>query len=237
MIKKIILTTLTVSGFFFGASAQTTDGPTTPKEKAKYNYYLGLQCNDLLRQLLPFNNNVALTGNPYLFTFQMHNQKSGWGLRSGFNYELKNLVDEDAANRKNTVKNIFYAKVGIEKFVKLSNRFAFAYGLDGTWEYGQNFTKNTLSSIDTTISTTNNRNNVLGVGPSVRIMYNLSSRVLIGTDAGLYFSKNNNKTAFTIKTISQFNGNSDSYSETKNTNSEFLFQKPIALYLIVKLNK
>jgi hypothetical protein len=226
---------LIMSGLFINTYAQNNNEQASTSVK-KYNYYLGVQANELFRQLLPIgsSNNTSLL-DPYLLTFQMHSKRTNWGLRTAANYTLKNFVDEDAANKKVTNINMIHLKVGAEKFIHLGSRFNVGYGADVVWDFGQNYTVNELTAIDTTISTTNSITNAIGLGPGIRLTYQLSNRVHLGTEFGLYFVQNNNTTKFAIKSISQTTGTTQSFEESTNSKANVNTRLPASLYLIIKL--
>ena len=51
-----------------------------------FNHYAGVQVNELLRQLINLSEENEAIENPYLFTYSLFTNGSGWGLQSGFGF-------------------------------------------------------------------------------------------------------------------------------------------------------
>src|SRR5688572_26884106 len=105
LIAAVMLLTATVS------YAQIAD--ELPKEK-RFNHHVGVQINELFRQVFNFNGNAVNT-NPYLFTYSVNHARTGWGLRAGIGYSYASLTDDDGITRRTSDLNDLQARFGFEK--------------------------------------------------------------------------------------------------------------------------
>ncbi len=210
------------------------DVATKPPKKPRYNYSIGLQANELWRQILPLGGSTSGSNNPYLFMATINSKKTGWGLKFGGNYINTNVTDQDAANKRTSKINSSLVKMGLEKYIVLNNRFDAAFSIDGIGEYTENFTSNVLSSFDTTISNTLIKKTVAGGGPAARLIYKPSKHIQIGTEAFAYFWGTENRNDFITKVI--INGGNvfeSQNSSNKNGNTNFRVTLPTAIFIII----
>lgn len=140
-------------------------------------YEIGVNGTTLLSNLLSLNQDTD-TKTPYAIYVRKHNAHSTWRLDFNTSYSTSNDVDingifRELADSKTDIR------LGVEKMVKLSEKFSFGYGLDLLGNYQTN---NSLVSgffIDqTTVGG--------GLGPVIRVNFKLSKRIILSTESSLY---------------------------------------------------
>jgi hypothetical protein len=233
MIKKIITVTL----FCLQASGSLF-AQVTPEESPRLHHFVGIQGNELLRQLINFGGGTVAATNPYFISYQITNPKSLWGFRSGLGYTQKSILQDFQPNNKiKTDIKSANIKLGIEKTFALGNRFAASAGIDGAWSQNGNISKNSFVSTDSLTVTTTNKTTSIGAGPGMRIMYFLTPRFILGTECSYWLNFNQiNDVQETKSSPGPFNPNgfySKIENNSKNTTANISF--PSVVYLIMKL--
>src|SRR5205085_11799559 len=108
-------------------------------------------------------------------------------------YNYKNIVDEDVPVGRETKVNDLFFRIGIEKKIMLGKKFeaGYAFDLTGTYQLDKTFSlsvTNTGSSIDSSESTVTNKTTSFGLGPQLSLGFHISDKILLGTEATMYFS-------------------------------------------------
>src|SRR6187551_3878023 len=80
----------------------------------KANHYIGVQANQLIKQLFNLSNNNAVVNNPYLLVYSVNSVRNGWGANIGFGYTFNEVTDGDAFNTRETKVNNFFFRAGFE---------------------------------------------------------------------------------------------------------------------------
>jgi hypothetical protein len=211
------------------------------------NHYIGVQVNELLRQLINLNENDEIIDNPYLFTYSVFTTQGGWGLQGGFGFNYHQIKDNISVTAQESKISDFFYRAGIAKQFHLGRRWTATTGLDYTGSYlldktfasqvTFNFNHTTKDST-TTITTTTSESN--GGGAQFRIAYAISRHIEISTESTLYFTMTRNKSNVTLSEVftnsvdpdQDSNIISASNSDTKE--SEFIMTLPVAIFLIIK---
>jgi hypothetical protein len=242
MLKKILLAaSLSVcSGFIYAQENKTEP----ENEGTLLSHYIGVQANQLFRQIINLNNNNTVIENPYLFIYRLHHNNTGWGLNFGMGYDYRQIKDKDSPGNRETHFNKQAIRIGAGKKYTLGKRLEAGFSLDLLLDrdISKTITTTVINFGGGTDSTdTENTTEIigLGAGPQVNISFQVSKRLLIGTEASCYFKKSNNKEhIFITETITdQFSNSSATTSTNSNTEietREFSFTVPVALFLIVK---
>ncbi len=185
--KKITLSVILFMGCLTSSFAQTPDASQTNKG-AGYDQFIGVQINGLIRQVFNFNNSTAPTNvNPYLLTYNINSKKTGWGIRAGIGYNYTSTSNNDGITSTTTKLNDLQFRLGVEKAFKLSDKFTAGAGIDLLLNTNNDNTSNTVSSGDTTTTTTKTVISSYGGGPVGWLRYNVTERILIGTEASFYY--------------------------------------------------
>lgn len=190
------------------------------------NHYLGLQANQLLRQLLNLSGSNTSINNPYTATYSFNGKRKGNGMNFGVGILSDKILDHDQNITRETINNDFFFRIGYDKKIQLSQRWIWGWGIDGLLLRSK---RNTNTTIQGTLSNViNSSTNGLGFGPRVSLLFNISKMVYLGTEASCYYQSS--KTKKEIK----FDANPPQKSDTKN--STFALQMPVVIFLIVEIS-
>src|ERR1043165_5313266 len=157
--KKTLLTFFSITGLFACTCAQTAKEENHEK---KIQHHVGVQINELVRQVFNFSNNTNTNNNPYLLVYSINSVKKGWGARIGAGYTYRSFTDNDGINRKETNINSIQLRLGGEKAFKLSDKWTTGIGIDGLYNLDENDTRSTTKALDTTLTVT--RTKITGLG-------------------------------------------------------------------------
>jgi hypothetical protein len=199
----------------FHAAAQDEVTPRTS------NHYVGVQANQLLRQLFNFGGSAGSINNPYLITYAVNSVRSGWGFNSGLGYTHLEVRNEDPFNPLQTTIDDFFVRLGVERKVAIGKKWTTSYGFDILRESEKNITesKNPQSGS----FKTETRSKSTGVGLRSTLNYNISEKILLGTEATYYY-----------KSTKETRKGANVPDQTEKL-KQFAFTAPIALFLILKL--
>ena len=211
---RIFALVLPVVLLHFAAGAQ--DEVTRQKRS---NHYVGVQANQLIRQLFNFGGSSGSLNNPYLIIYAVNSVRSGWGFNYGFGYTHREVREGDAFNPLETNINDFFMRLGVERKVQVGANWMTSYGLDLLQESQKNITQSN-SQFGNFKSET--REKGTGIGLRFTLNYNISEKTLLGTEATYYYKS--------TKATRKGTGISEETEKFK----EFIFAVPIALFLILK---
>lgn len=237
MLKKITLTAAIAACFTSIANAQ--DEPANPKQKM-FEHQVGVQANELIRQVFNFNNNNNTLNNPYLLTYSLNWRKPGIGIRLGVGPDFRSFKDDDGIVQQENNINVMNLRAGLEKTFVLSDKWSAGAGVDYVFANDVSYTKTFTRSFDSTYTDIASSNVTQGYGAMAWLRYHITPHILVGTEASFYYRKGDFKQDISITTKTQGGpiGQPAVY-ETKTTKIdnevEFgTFNLPMVLYLIVK---
>jgi len=221
----------------FQSSVFAQDDMAEPKTK-KINHQVGVQVNELVRQVFNFNGTTSNLNNPYLIMYSANLAKSGWGLRLGFGPEFNTFKDDDGITIRENNINIINARLGIEKSFRLSDKWSTGAGLDGVYSSDITFSKTSVRSFDSTNTNISSYLTTTGGGAMAWLRYNISPRILVGTEASFYYrvGKFKQKVDITRRVNNGIGGTNKfetTYSTLDNKLNEGKFNLPMVFYLIV----
>ncbi len=213
--KRSLLVVILVAGCLGNTFAQNDATPTT-KEKTT-DQYIGVQLNDLVRQVFNFSSSTLPTY-PYLLTYSIDSRKTGWGIRAGVGYTYSSNSTDDGITRTDTKLNDLEFRLGVEKAFRLSEKWSAGAGLDLLFNSNDDNTTTEVHSFDTTTTATKSTLNSYGGGPVGWLRYNVTSKILIGTEASFYYTTGTEKQTVDI-TQRTFGGGGTSFQQTTETTS------------------
>ena len=211
----------------------------------KPSHYLGVQANQLIRQILNFGNTNVAVNNPYLLTYSVNNGRTGHGLNIGLGYFLSELKDGDLMNKRETSISNLSFRIGWERKKTFARNWVASYGVDLTMARNSNETTNsTDTEFNKSRITTNSLVNGTGFGSRLTLNYMFSPRLMIGTEVNYYFTSQKN--SLDIKssiTTQQWDPIAQQMVMVTTTDSDDLEDKtkrfelspPVAIFLIMKL--
>ena len=212
----------------------------TPK---KTDVYIGVQFNQLIRQLLNFSNTGTAINNPYLVTFAANSSHSGNGINFGIGYTFNEINDGDAFTSRETKINDLFVRAGYEKKCSLSAKFLVSWGFDIIIDRQKNKTKTDDNSANDLQVETSHTINGTGVGPRFSLNYNITDKILIGTEANYYWKsgkdERSNKTTFTTFEFDPSTGTTRQARRTETDEGsekfkKFQFNVPAVVFLVLK---
>ncbi len=199
------------------AVAQSTEEAVSANSK-----YLGIQANQLVRQLLNFGGTNSNVANPYLLTYAFNSNASGTGMSFGLGYSYRHFNDGDAITPRQTTESDFFIRAGIEKKVFWGKRWMGSYGVDVVLDRLRDKTKTTSNfggpPIETGSITT-----LGGLGPRCTLNFQIAEKILIGTEASYYFKSGKQKIEDPTVSV-----------RTEHKQRSFNLAVPAVLYLILR---
>lgn len=202
----------------------------------KTEHTVGLQLNELVRQVFNFSNNSGNTAvNPYLLIYNINNHK-GWGLRLGVGFAQKNFAENDGITKKNSNLSNLNLRIGAEKSFVLSSKWKAGIGLDVVLGNDKNNTVSEIKSYDTTKTTTESSLINYGGGAMGWLRYRLNKHIQIGTEASFYYVTGKQEDNVTIQRVGQVPPGIvavSTYTSSSQNFSEAKLRVPVAIYLLV----
>jgi hypothetical protein len=224
--RILICVVLLATGHTLVAQERPTDDINPVPSIRKTSHYIGLQANQLIRQLLSFGGNNSAITNPYALTYAANSKASGWGVSTGIGLASNQSKTSDLFTSTTSKVNDFAWRFGLEKKKYILRNWLVSVGADVIVEANkaETTTSNGANNPTTTITTTEKRR---GFGPRVSLNYQFNDRFLIGTEASYYFKWIDHKQKTTG--ISAPN-------EPSSSLRSFAFTLPAVLFIIVKLD-
>jgi len=218
---------MVLTAFNIYAQQQPEDDYVPERADRKAYHYLGLQGNQLIRQLLNFGGNSSAITNPYLFTYSFNSKASGFGYSTGIGgSKIQTKTSDNFTTTTSTVTD-FAWRIGVEKKSYLSKRWLVGWGGDFLFETNKSETESKSgSTVNPTVTTTAKR---YGFGPRVSIAFHLHDRVLLGTEGSYYFKWIKQTQKITAPGFPASNGEANPKLE------QFTFTLPAVIFIMLKL--
>jgi len=211
----------------------------------KTDQYVGVQVNQLIRQLIDLNNSNNILTNPYLLNYGIYSAKSNWGIEVGFGFNYQKVKDNISSTNQETEFNNSFYRVGIARKFEMAKRLESGLALDyiGSYQLNKTFSFsvtefNGFSDSTNTSSTSKIKSS--GCGLRAHLRYGISKHIFIGTEMTCYYTKTHNKTNVIVSETFTDNfdpDNNTSTIDTSNTDvdeSHFVMSLPVAIILLIK---
>lgn len=220
MIRIFLLVAL--STLIFGKAAAQEQ-----KDHSEFEgHYLGLQGNELLRQLLNLGN-AGLPDNPYFINYS-YTSAEGNGLNIGFALSSDGFTQQNGFNSVKTEIDNFSIRIGYEKRERISKRFFYSAGIDLLLDRFANLTI-TDDNFGSNEISTEAKTSGWGLGPRFMLNYQITDRLIIGTEANYYFKSLTEKFETVVP-----NFPSNNLSEESDI-KKFKFAVPSVLWITIRL--
>lgn len=217
-----IFAILALPGFAQDDTDQNED--TAPQRSS--SHYVGIQANQLIKQLLNLGGSTSSLNNPYLITYSVNSNTTGVGLNLSLGYVLDETSGGDFQTQVRTEIHDFFFRIGPEKKSKLGKRWVLSAGGDIVIENKTNRTETKFGGSDTP-SVEEDKVNGFGTGFRVGLNFHITDRILLGTEANYYF-----------KFLSATNSLTQPFGtpvKTSEDSKKFQLNVPAVLFLVVKL--
>lgn len=234
----LVLASLAIATQFTYAQEDTAAKP----QRKLFEHQVGVQMNELVRQVFNFNGSAANTNNPFLVTYSLNLAKSGWGIRTGLGYTRSVTGNDDGVTKMDNDNNNLQVRLGLEKAFRLSAKWSTGAGIDGLYGTENVTTTTVVRASDTTTTRIKSGTTTQGAGPMAWLRYHITDKILIGTEASFYYRFGETKQTVTI-THREFNnsvppfGTSQIVTKTSKVDKDItdgVFRLPVVLYLSVR---
>jgi hypothetical protein len=224
IIRILICIILLIIGHSIFAPAQTYKEPVESDVPKNSSHYLGLQVNQLLRQLFNFGGSAPAVTNPYVLSYSVNSKLNGFGFATGLGYNYIQNKSSDNFISVTTTNRDFAWRFGLESKKYLSKRWLASLGGDVVIESNKTETNSANQNAPNTVITT--KTNRSGFGPRATLSYQFNDKLLLGTEASFYFKwiKQKQETS---------NAGMPAVPDTELKSNQFTL--PAAIFLIVKL--
>jgi hypothetical protein len=184
LLRILICLILLIIGHSIVAQDRPTDEIPPEKPGRKASHYIGLQANQLVRQLFSFGGNPPAVTNPYVLVYSVNSKSTGVGFATGLG--LSSVQTKSFDNFSNVVSEVndFAWRFGLEKKKYLSRNWLISFGGDILVEASKSETESISGSSKNTVITQTKR---WGFGPRASLSYQFHNRLLVGTEASYYF--------------------------------------------------
>ncbi|HMJ70530.1 MAG TPA: hypothetical protein VK508_16610 [Cyclobacteriaceae bacterium] len=222
--RILICLILLIVGHSLVAQNRPAGDPLPEPSTRKASHYIGLQANQLLRQLISFGGNSSPVTNPYLLVYSVNSLSTGFGFATGLGYSSIQTKSNDNFTNVISKVNDFAWRFGLEKKKYLSKNWLISFGGDILIESSKAETTSTTNG-SSSVSTVITESKRSGFGPRASLNYQFHNRLLVGTEASYYFKWINQKQTSTGTGQPNDNG-------TKLRS--FSFSLPAVVFLIMK---
>lgn len=164
---------------------------------------IGIQANQLVRQILNFGGSSNSITNPYLLTYGFYSTTTGTGLSFGLGSQYSQAEDGDALTPRKTINSNFSFRVGLEKRSFWGKRWMASFAGDIIAQKSRLMTETTFNGGGPSSFTTKTENTTsgFGLGPRFTLNFVLTDRLMVGTEGSYYFVGGKVKTSNTNEPI------------------------------------
>jgi hypothetical protein len=202
-------------------------GAADTQEKKKptglTNHYLGIAANQLLRQLFNFGGTNSPFSVPYLLQYAINSKKNGKGFNIGMAYDRNSITDNSNSNgtTRKTINSNFSFRMGYDYKKDWGKRWIGIFGADFLIDRSKSKTDNLQTG--TPFFTIETSSKGWGIGPRFGLLFRISDKILLGTDAAYYF-----------RSTIDFQSIPDQPRSTQKLTS-FTLSLPVTVFLTVKI--
>lgn len=161
----------------------------------------------------------------------------------GVGYNYNSSSNNDGITATTTKLNDLHIRLGVDKAYKISKRWTAGVGFDLVYNNNNDSTTATVNAnfnggggnitTGNEVSTTQTTVSSFGGGPMAWLRFNISERILIGTETSFYYVTGNQTQTFNDN-FAGSNGFNPVSPTTSNSVSQGNFSSPVAFFLHVK---
>jgi hypothetical protein len=220
-------------------SESSGDGETGDPSENNVDHFVGVQANPLLRQVLSLATTPTVQ-NPYLINYTLRFNESNLALSAGVGFSRSTSENDDNLETELSQLDL---RVGVGQQFRVSKLLELGYSLD--FNFGnRNVETSTVQVIETPTTTdstytrTTNKNELLGGGLRANILFYITPKILLGTEASYNFAHiESNFNLLRVVTFTNENGTEELKrfeDESSETRENFDFTLPVSIFLIIK---
>ncbi len=217
------------------------------KPSPRFNHYIGLQGNQLLRQLINLNASNVVISNPYLLTYSLLYTKYHAGIQAGIGYDYHLKEDKLSSTGQRSKINELSYRIGVFRNFNIGKRWEASAGID--YEASHHTDKTTAvevinfgpsSSTDSTATVSYSLVKSHGAGIQLRLGFHLTPNVMLYTESTFYYSLSDEKSNVMVSETVTFplSPENNSYllssSNEHNHAADFNITVPVAVFLTIK---
>jgi hypothetical protein len=193
--------------------------PSVFENKKRVNYF-GLEVNPLLRQIVNLNPNSTPTTNPFGIQFASNSTRTGRGISSGLTYLRSKFNDDNNGVTRETINREVAFRFGYERKHQIGKRWIALHGYDFVVGGAKLYTETNDPFAGSIVTETSS--NMWGFGLRAGLLFLISDRVTLGTEATYYSRYITDKTKLT------------GLPDSKQKTSEFELTLPVVLILSIR---
>jgi hypothetical protein len=227
-----------IAGLLLCISLQLHAQESTNSDTKLFEHSIGLQVNQLIRQVLNFSNSTANANtNPYLLNYSIRSLKTNWGLRVGFGYNYNSSITDNGITKSESKINDLQFRLGVERVFELSDRWTAGAGIDGLLNINNDKTTSVVISSDTSTSVSNTSVGSYGFGAMSWIKYSITDNISIGTEASFYYTTGKQKQDITTTQQSTSGGQTSYFISSSNSSNDIstgTISLPVAIFISIR---
>ncbi len=192
-------------------------------------HQIGLNIAPLADRFLKFNNSTTPAPGPWLLSYRMFlKERSAIRLGLGGNQTHEKIEASTSSNPRSIQSYRADVAIGYEYYVLNSPRWKCGTGLMVIWDKTDSLSEETDVQANRFIQ--HNKMQAFGVGANLSLQWRISQRVALGTDAGMYYSKQTNSTK------TEFIGPFPQNTYNKSSVSSISPVYPVSLFILFHFN-
>jgi len=145
--------------------------------------YFGIEITQLLQQIINLNSDNTPSSNPFAIQYASNSIQTGRGISYGLTYDYNKFIDDSNFIKRETINRALTFRIGYERKTKWGKRWIALHGYDLVLGGSKLKTNADQGGASLTIET---KGNQWGFGPRVGLMFGISERIFLGTEATYY---------------------------------------------------
>lgn len=222
IIRILICLILLIIGHTIIAQTRPDKGTEIVSKEKRNSTYVGIQANQLIRQVLNFGGGSGNIANPYLLTYSVNGNATGVGISAalGYSYQQNRSNDGFTSVISSTTDVAF--RFGMEKKKYISRSWLTSFAVDILMESNKSVTDTKSSGFSNSVT---NKLGGWGLGPRTTINYQFHDRFLVGTEMSFYMK---------FKEQKQTTSNTGMPADPGEKVNTYNFVLPAVIYLTMK---
>ncbi|MCD6012743.1 MAG: hypothetical protein K0Q79_2605 [Flavipsychrobacter sp.] len=207
---------------------------TVAKRQRMHDHFIGVQLNELVRQVISEDITGNLKPNPYLLTYAENSRRSDFGIRAGLGGQFHKLKNKSAPAffPLDTISKLTSVQLrfGVIWSKSVYKNFVAGLGVDLAGNYhNENIKVMETGGSFPIFSESSTLAITYGGGPVVTLRYDFTQRIALGTEASFYYMVGSSKV------YNVANNGTPTNKDTENQISSGSLNLPVVLYFTVRI--